>query len=51
MLFQNMGGLGNALTEPSKHMIYTLKKILRNGEVSILGLSEVNSDWKKVTLK
>ena len=51
ILFQNTGGLINASTESSGHKLNTLKKILHNGEVSILGLAEVNSDYKKLPLK
>ena len=46
-----MVGLVNLSTEPSRHKIHTLKEILNNGEVFILGLAEVNSNWRKVTLK
>ena len=46
-----MGGLGNALIEPRRHNIDTRKKILHNGEVSILGPAKVNINWIKVPLK
>ena len=46
-----MGGLGNALIEPRRHNIDTRKKILHNGEVSILGPEKVNINWIKVPLK
>ena len=46
-----MGCLGNELKEPIIHKLDNLNKILHNGEVSILGLAEVNIDWRKVPLK
>ena len=46
-----MGGLVNESTEPSRHKLDTLKKILHNGKVPISGLAEVSRYWRKVTLK
>ena len=43
-----MVGLVNASIETSRPELDTLNKILQNGEVSILGLAEVNRDWRKV---
>ena len=51
LLIYNIDGLGNASTKPIRHKLDTLSKILHNGEVSILGLAEVNIDWRKVPLK
>ena len=46
-----MGWFVNTSTEPIRQKLYTLKKILYNGEVYILGLAEVNIDWIKLPLK
>ena len=46
-----MVGLVNAPIETIRHELDTLNKILQNGEVSIIGLTEVNRDCRKVQLK
>ena len=47
IMFQNIGGIGNASYQPRKHKLATLKNITINGGISIIGLAEVNSNWSK----
>ena len=46
-----MWGLENVSIYPIIHKLDTLKKILHNGEVYIIGILEVNIDWRKLPLK
>ena len=40
IMFQNMGGIGNALDQPSQHKLDNLKIII-NEVISIVGVAEV----------
>ena len=51
IIFHNMGGLRNALTEPIRNNLDTLKKILHNWGVYILVLAELKINWRKVTME
>ena len=51
IIFQNIGGIGNVSDKPSQHKLYTLKKIMFNEVISLVGLAEVNSNWIKITIK
>ena len=51
IMFQNMGNKDNALDQPVQQKLDTLKKIMINEEIEILGLSEVNSNCSKILIK
>ena len=50
-MFQNMGVMGKELDQLIQHKLDTLKKIMINEVIEIIGLAEINSDWIKITIK
>ena len=51
IMLQNIGSIGNTLYQPSQHNLHTIKNITINEEISIIGITEVNSNWNKITIK
>ena len=50
-MLHNMGGMGNAPDQPIQHKLYTLRKIIINEGISVIGIAEVNSNWSRITIK
>ena len=50
-MFNNMGTIGNKSDQPRQHKLYTFKKVMINEGIAIVGLTEVNSNWSKITIK
>ena len=50
-MFQNMGGIGNASYQTIQHKLDTLKKIMINEGISIVGLTKVYSNWSNIPIK
>ena len=50
-MFQNMVYMVNASYQPIQHNLDTLKQIMINEEIPIVGISEVNSNWGKIPMK
>ena len=41
IMFENMGGMGNASDQPIQHKLDTLKNTMTNEGIAIIGLAEV----------
>ena len=50
-MFHKMGGIGNTSDQPIQHKLYTFKNKMINEGISIIGISEVNSNWSKIPIK
>ena len=50
-MLQNMGGMGNTSDKSSQNKLDTLKKTMINEGMSIIGVSEVNSNWSKISIR
>ena len=50
-MFQNMGRVVNTSDQPSQHKLDTFKKTMINEIIAIIGLMEVNSKRRKITMK
>ena len=48
-MFQKMGGMGNASYQPIQQKLDTLKKVMLNEGIEIVGLTEVSSNWSKLS--
>ena len=51
IMFQNMRVTGNASYQSSKKKLDNFKKTMINEGISIIGLTEVNSNWSKIPIK
>ena len=51
IMFQNMSGIGNTSDKPRQKKLDTLEMIMINEGISIEGISEVNSNWSKNTIR
>ena len=51
IMLQNMGGMGNTSDKSSQNKLDTLKKTMINEGISIIGVSEVNSNWSKISIR
>ena len=49
-MFQNMGGMGNTSDQSIQHKLFILKNNIINERIEIIGLTEVNSNWSKITM-
>ena len=50
-MFQNMVNKDNALDQPVQQKLDTLKKIMINEGIAIIGITEVNISWSKIRIK
>ena len=50
-MLQNMGKIGNTSDKPTQHKLYTLKQIIINEVISIIGFAEVKINWNKIPIK
>ena len=49
-MLQNMGMMGNASNHPRQHKLDTIKKTMINEGIAIIGLTEVEINWSKITI-
>ena len=51
IMFKNIRGMGNTSYQPIQHKLNTLKHIMINEGMAIVGLSKVKINWIKIPVK